>query len=84
MTEEIDWSDTTWTKECGQPLETGKDKRQVFPYSLQKEKIQVSQCLVYRPIQPNLGQALVAHAYNPSYSGGRKQEDHGSKPAPGK
>jgi hypothetical protein len=23
----------------------------------------------------------VAHAYNPSYSGGRDQEDHGSKPA---
>jgi hypothetical protein len=25
-------------------------------------------------------QASVAHAYNPSYSGGRDQEDHGSKP----
>jgi hypothetical protein len=25
--------------------------------------------------------ALVAHACNPSYSGGRDQEDHGSKPA---
>jgi hypothetical protein len=24
---------------------------------------------------------LVAHTYNPSYSGGRDQEDHGSKPA---
>jgi hypothetical protein len=24
---------------------------------------------------------LVAHAYNPSYSGGRDQEDQGSKPA---
>jgi hypothetical protein len=23
----------------------------------------------------------VAHAFNPSYSGGRDQEDHGSKPA---
>jgi hypothetical protein len=23
----------------------------------------------------------MAHAYNPSYSGGRDQEDHGSKPA---
>jgi hypothetical protein len=23
----------------------------------------------------------VAHAYNPSFSGGRDQEDHGSKPA---
>jgi hypothetical protein len=28
--------------------------------------------------------ALVAHAYNPSYPGGRDQEDCGSKPAPGK
>jgi hypothetical protein len=27
---------------------------------------------------------LVAHTCNPSYSGGRDQEDHGSKPAPGK
>jgi hypothetical protein len=26
-------------------------------------------------------QALVAHAYNPSYSGGRDQEDCGSKPS---
>jgi hypothetical protein len=26
-------------------------------------------------------QVLVAHTYNPSYSGGRDQEDHGSKPA---
>jgi hypothetical protein len=25
--------------------------------------------------------ALMAHAYNPSYSGGRDQEDCGSKPA---
>jgi hypothetical protein len=27
---------------------------------------------------------LVAHAYNPSYSGGRDLENHGSKPALGK
>jgi hypothetical protein len=26
-------------------------------------------------------QVPVAHAYNPSYSGGRDQEDHGLKPA---
>jgi hypothetical protein len=26
----------------------------------------------------------LAHTYNPSYSGGRDQEDHGSKSAPGK
>jgi hypothetical protein len=31
-----------------------------------------------------LSQALVAHAYNPSYSGGRDQEDRGLKPAWGK
>jgi hypothetical protein len=30
------------------------------------------------------GQVLVAHICNPSYSGGRDQEDHSSKPAPGK
>jgi hypothetical protein len=24
---------------------------------------------------------LMAHTYNPSYSGGRDQEDHGLKPA---
>jgi hypothetical protein len=29
-------------------------------------------------------QALVAHACNPSYSGGRDQEDHGSKASLGK
>jgi hypothetical protein len=29
----------------------------------------------------NYCQALVAHACNPSYSGGRGQEDHSSKPA---
>jgi hypothetical protein len=28
-----------------------------------------------------LSQALVAHACNPSYTGGRDQEDRGSKPA---
>jgi hypothetical protein len=28
-----------------------------------------------------MGQVLVAHACHPSYSGGRDQEDHGSKPA---
>jgi hypothetical protein len=28
-----------------------------------------------------MSQAPVAHTCNPSYSGGRDQEDHGSKPA---
>jgi hypothetical protein len=32
-------------------------------------------------INPKFSQALVAHAYNPSYSRGRDQEDRGSKPA---
>jgi hypothetical protein len=32
--------------------------------------------------KPNrISQTQVAHAYNPSYSGSRDQEDHGSKPA---
>jgi hypothetical protein len=29
----------------------------------------------------NCGQALMAHACNPSYSGGRDEEDQGLKPA---
>jgi hypothetical protein len=29
-------------------------------------------------------QALVAHSYDPSYSGGTDEEDHSSKPAPDK
>jgi hypothetical protein len=32
-------------------------------------------------IRVSLSCTLVAHAYNPSYSGGRDQEDRGSKPA---
>jgi hypothetical protein len=36
--------------------------------------------LNYFPLlEDNYCQALVAHAYNPRYSGGRDQEDHGSK-----
>jgi hypothetical protein len=35
-------------------------------------------------IKKDPGQAPVAHAYNPSYSEGRNQEDYGSKPALGK
>jgi hypothetical protein len=31
-----------------------------------------------------LGRAPLAHACNPSYSGGRYQKDHGPKPALGK
>jgi hypothetical protein len=29
---------------------------------------------------PHLGRALVAHICNPSHTGGRDKEDHGSKP----
>jgi hypothetical protein len=32
-------------------------------------------------IHQKISQVLVAHACNPSYSGGRDQEDHSSKPA---
>jgi hypothetical protein len=39
--------------------------------------------LLERHVSPKLAQsrAQVAHAYNPSYSGGRDQEDLGSEPA---
>jgi hypothetical protein len=32
------------------------------------------------PLKEQVGWVLVAHACNPSYSGGRDQEDQGSKP----
>jgi hypothetical protein len=35
-------------------------------------------------LEKKKNQAPVAHTCNPSYSGGRDQEDLGSKPAPGK
>jgi hypothetical protein len=35
----------------------------------------------YKGYKNDWHRALVAHACNPSYSGGRDQEDHGSKPA---
>jgi hypothetical protein len=34
----------------------------------------------YITIKIESGQALVTYTYNPSYSGGRELEDHGSKP----
>jgi hypothetical protein len=37
--------------------------------------------LSFTDLNKNVPQALVAHAYNPSYSGGRDQEDCGSKPS---
>jgi hypothetical protein len=37
--------------------------------------------LIFKKIKEKKDQAPVAHAYNPSYSGGRDQEDHSSKPA---
>jgi hypothetical protein len=33
------------------------------------------------PQEAGRGQTPVAHTCNPSYSGGKEQEDHGSKPA---
>jgi hypothetical protein len=38
-------------------------------------------CLFLTSILQGFSWALVAHAYNPSYSGGRDQEDQGSEPA---
>jgi hypothetical protein len=34
-----------------------------------------------RPIKTGQSRAPVSRTYNPSYSGGRDQEDHSSKPA---
>jgi hypothetical protein len=42
----------------------------VLPKKEEEEEKKMSACWV-----------LVAHACNPSYSGGREQEDHSSKPA---
>jgi hypothetical protein len=62
----------------------------------QKDKLwawvvtQVVECLLHEALSSNSklqkkkkksGWALVAHTGNPSYSGGRDQEDHGLKPA---
>jgi hypothetical protein len=50
--------------------------------SLMKErKKDKRENLYMAPFKNSLGRALVAHACNPSYSGGRDQEDCGSKPA---
>jgi hypothetical protein len=43
---------------------------------------QILQCLLGDK-NCGISQALVAHTCNPSYSGGRYQEDHGSKAAGG-
>jgi hypothetical protein len=48
---------------------------------IKKKKKKESQSLKSLKTNKNFGQALVAHTYNPSYSGGRDQEDCGSKPA---
>jgi hypothetical protein len=37
--------------------------------------------LIKKKTKKLVSQVLVAHFCNPSYSGGRDQEDHGSKPA---
>jgi hypothetical protein len=42
-------------------------------------------CLIVAALKElSLGQEPKAQAYNPSYSGGKDQEDHSSKPALGK
>jgi hypothetical protein len=52
-------------------------------YELNKKKTYL---LLYPLAEINFRscQALVAQAYNPSFSGGREKEDHSSKPAQGK
>jgi hypothetical protein len=42
---------------------------------------QLSMLLCFLSKLPKSSQAPVAHTCNPSYSGGRDQEDHGCKPA---
>jgi hypothetical protein len=43
----------------------------------------IFQQLLNKKLKPVMSWVLVAHACNPSYSGGRDQENHGSKPAQG-
>jgi hypothetical protein len=50
----------------------GKKMTQALYAHMNNKKIKNNNCN---------GQAPVAQAYNPSYSGGRDQEDHSSKPA---
>jgi hypothetical protein len=49
---------------------------QVVEHLLNKQK-----ALSLNPSTKKTSRVLVAHAYNPSYSGGRDQEDHGLKSA---
>jgi hypothetical protein len=50
--------------------------------SAQREGGQKRRALIGVDIQKEIvSRAPVSHTYNPSYSGGRDQEDHGSKPA---
>jgi hypothetical protein len=51
-------------------------------------KLQIQEAHKYKTdkliTRHNMSQVLVAHAYNPSYSGGRNQEDHVFKTSLGK
>jgi hypothetical protein len=52
---------------------------------LARKKIAKLDCISYKAVLRNesVGWGPWVHTYNPSYSGGRDQEDHGLKPAPG-
>jgi hypothetical protein len=44
-------------------------------------KLKTSQGYIARPSKTKTSQTVMAHTYNPSYSGGSDQQDLGSKPA---
>jgi hypothetical protein len=47
----------------------------------QHSKKYITEKVRFGNLKKSLSWALVALTYNPSYSGGRDQEDHSSKPA---
>jgi hypothetical protein len=59
-------------------ITTPKNKRK----KKRNKKLDRDPC-VFQSIKDFLGWAPMAHAYKPSYSGGRDQEDHSLKPASG-
>jgi hypothetical protein len=63
-------------------LETKKEILQHIYTEIQRTITDYSENLYSHKLK-NLSQALVDHPCNPSYSGGRDQEDRGSKPAQG-
>jgi hypothetical protein len=76
-TQGLGWSYDLLCSGQGQGLSPGLSAAPI--HSLPKVQIMLSKnknCII--------SQLLVAHAYNPSYSGGRHQEGHGSKTAQAK